>query len=153
MIQTGWVEKRQYERVEAAVKVTYRVIPREELVQLMRNPEYRDSTSDQLPDLAKKSGVVHAVTRDLSMGGLSLLGEKGFPPGGAVAIHLHLPGYPAPLTLVAEIVRADEVSGITGLSFRAGLKILAVNREDVVRLEKYLLSEKLKQQKKEHGGK
>lgn len=152
MLQTGWVEKRRFERIEAAVKVTYRVVERGELVQLMTQESYRESTTDVLPDLAQKSSVFRAITRDLSLGGLSLVGEEKFPLGVAVAIHLYLPGYPAPVTLIAEVVRSEEIAGPGGPSYRAGLKILAVNRDDVVRLEKYLLAEKLKKNARPHEG-
>lgn len=144
-VHTGWMEKRQFERIDASIKVTYCLIPKSDLVKILSDSEYRESSADHLPELSKKSAIVHAVTRDISMGGLSLVGQQAFPDDSALEIHLYLPGYPVPLTLLAEVVRAEaESSGTAGDSFRAGIKILAINRKDVVRLDKYLLAEKIR---------
>jgi c-di-GMP-binding flagellar brake protein YcgR len=144
--RTGWMEKRNQERIDASVKVSYHLIPKEEIVQTMANPSYRESTTDHLPELSKKSVTLHAVTRDLSVGGMSIVGAEPFPENSAVEIQLHLPGYPAPLTLLAEIVRADIASsGSQGTTYRAGVKLLAINRRDVTHLDKFLLAEKIRQ--------
>jgi c-di-GMP-binding flagellar brake protein YcgR len=140
------MEKRQFERIDASVKVTYALIPKAQLVSTLSEPAYRDSSTDHLPDLSKKSATVHAVTRDISMGGMSLVGEAAFPEDMALEIHLYLPTYPAPLTLIAEVVRAQsESSGSNGSTYRAGIKILAINKQDVMRLDKYLLAERIRQ--------
>jgi hypothetical protein len=145
-IRTGWMEKRQFERIDASIKVTYCLVPKTELVKILSEPAYRESSVDHLPELSKKSVTMHAVTRDLSMGGMSLVGQESFPEDSALEIHLYLPGYPAPITLIAEVIRAlSESSGSNGSTFRAGIKILAINRQDVMRLDKFLLAEKIRQ--------
>jgi Tfp pilus assembly protein PilZ len=143
-IQTGLMERRVFERVVASVRVTYRLVPKKELKALLADPSYRDTTLERLPEMAKKSNVIHAMTRDLSVGGMALSGSKDFPSGDAVAVFLYLPDAPTPVTVVAEVVHSEPAGGMGGNAFRAGLKILAINREDVVRLEKYLLAQKLK---------
>ncbi len=150
-IHTGWMEKRQFERIDASVKVTYCLVPKAELLNILSDPAYRESSADHLPELSKKSAVFHAVTRDISMGGMSLVGQASFPEDSALQIHLYLPGYPTPITLIAEVVRAQvESNASSGATYRAGIKILAVNRKDVVHLDKYLLAEKIRQRS---GGK
>lgn len=146
-VKVGWMERRLMERVAASVRVAYRRVPRAELRRLLDDPSYRDTTSDRLPELAKSSSVVHAVTRDLSVGGMSLTGAEDFPAGDAVAVYLYLPDAPSPVTVVAEVIRSDATGSEGEGAFRAGLKILAINREDVMRLEKYLLSQKLREDK------
>lgn len=144
-VHTGWMEKRQFERIDASVKVTYCLIPKADLLNTLADPAYRESTTDQLPELSKKSAIVHAVTRDISMGGMSLVGQVAFPQDMALEIHLYLPNFPAPITLIAEVIRAaGEAGGGNGSTFRAGLKILAINKKDVVRLDKFLLAEKIR---------
>lgn len=144
-VRTGYMEKRQSERVDASVKVTYCLIPKSELVSTLANPSYRESTADQLPELSKKSAIVHAVTRDISMGGMSLVGQESFPEDIALEIHLYLPNFPAPITLIAEVIRAGvEAGGSAGTTYRAGLKILAINKQDCIRLDKFLLAEKIR---------
>ncbi|HVM32067.1 MAG TPA: PilZ domain-containing protein [bacterium] len=145
-IRTGWMEKRQQERIDASIKVSYHLVPKEGLLEVMNQPAYRDSTADHLPELSKKSSVIHAVTQDVSMGGLSLVGQDPFPVSSALEVHLYLPAYPSPVTLLAEVMRSSPfASGVNGQSHRAGLKILAINRKDVIRIEKFLLEEKLRQ--------
>ncbi len=151
-VHNGWMEKRQFERIDASIKVTYCLIPKADLVTTLSDASYRESMADQLPELSKKSVVMNAVTRDISMGGMSLVGQESFPEDSALEIHLYLPGYPAPVTLIAEVIRAvSENSGsATGSTHRAGIKILAINRKDVIRLDKFLLAEKIS---KRNGGK
>ena len=60
-LRQGWMEKRQFERIDATVKVTYTVVPKGELVRVMSEPAYRESSMDHLPELSKKSATVHAV--------------------------------------------------------------------------------------------
>ena len=148
-IRTGWMEKRQQERIDASIKVSYHWVPKESLLEVMNQPAYRESTADHLPELSKKSSVIHAVTQDVSVGGLSLVGEEPFPVNSALEVHLYLPAYPSPVTLLAEVMRSSAfASGVNGQSHRAGLKILAINRKDVIRIEKFLLEQKLRQK---HG--
>jgi hypothetical protein len=144
-IRTGWMEHRLFERVDATIRVTYRLVPQKELKSLLSDPSYRDTTSDRLPELAKTSRVVNAVTRDLSIGGMALSGPEQLPLGDAVAVFLYIPDATSPVTIVAEVVRSESGGGTGETAFRAGLKILAINREDIVRLEKYLLTQKLKE--------
>ena len=145
-IFTGWIEKRQSERVDASIKVTYSILPKEELVRVLSEPNYRESSADHLPALSKKSAIIHAVTRDISLTGMSLVGKESFTEESALEIQLYLPGYPVPLTLLAEVLRVQsESSSINGDTCRAGIKILAINRTDVIRLDKYLWAEKIRQ--------
>lgn len=145
-LRTGWMEKRQFERIDATVKVTYSIVPKHDLVRVLSDPAYRESSVDHLPELSKKSAIVHAVTRDISMGGMSLVGQESLPDDSALEIQLYLPGYPAPITLLAEVIRVQSEGTVSaGTNFRAGLKILAINRKDVIRLDKYLLAEKIRQ--------
>jgi c-di-GMP-binding flagellar brake protein YcgR len=150
-VHSGWMEKRQYERIDASVKVTYSLVPKAELGAILAHSSYSESTVDRLPELSKKSAIIHAVTRDISVGGMSLVGQEAFSADSALEIHLYLPSYPTPITLLAEVVRVQaEIGGSSGSTYRAGIKILAINRKDVTRLDKYLLAEKLRLQ---NGGK
>ena len=78
-IHSGWMEKRQFERIDATIKVTYFLVPKTELVKILSDPAYKESLADHLPELSKKSVSVQAVTRDISMGGMSLVGQSAFP--------------------------------------------------------------------------
>ena len=80
------------------------------------------------------------------MGGMSLVGPEPFPEDCALQIQLYLPGQPIPLNLLAEVIRTtEESSNTTGATFRAGIKILALNKQDVGKLDRFLLAEKIRQ--------
>jgi len=45
----------------------------------MADSAYRESTADQLPELSKRSATLHAFTRDISVGGMSLVARSLSP--------------------------------------------------------------------------
>jgi hypothetical protein len=147
-IHAGWIEKRQSERVDASLKVSYTLVPKADLATILTNPSYKDSTTDRLPELSKRSVTLNAVTKDLSLTGMSLVGTADFPDDMALEVNLYLPGYPAPLTVLAEVMRSQEEGGSNGSTYRAGIKILAINRGDVSRLDRFLLAEKMRKHEK-----
>lgn len=128
----------------ASVKVTYQIVGKEELVKVLTQAAYRDSTVAHLPDLARRSTVFHAVTRDLTPTGMSIVTTEPVSPGTAVTVQLVLASTPTPVTLLAEVTEVGKSEGLKGASYRAAVKILAINREDVIRIEKHLLVDKLK---------
>ncbi len=145
-IQKGWVEQRKFERVSTTLAVSYKVLSHEEKKDAIDLPRYKETKAEHLPNLSRKFHVYHAITRDISEGGLSLMGDQPFYLGDQVEIHMQIPQYKTQLTLLAEVLRVSSFLETGKTMHSAGVKIMAINREDVVRLEKYLLTEKLKQQ-------
>jgi hypothetical protein len=144
-VQIGYMERREFERLMASVKISYQVVEKADLVNALRNAAYRSSTAADLPDLARRSTVFHAVTRDLTPTGMCIVTREAISSGTAVTIQLTLQSTPTPVTLLAEVDDVQKSDGLKGASWHATLKILAINREDVVRIEKHLLVEKLRQ--------
>ena len=73
-------------------------------------------------------------SRDLSLGGISLLGDEDVPEGCHLALEIHIQNETAPLLALGRVVRADmdETVVLTGVQFlwiseedRANLKRLA----------------------------
>ena len=128
----------------ASVKVSYQIVGKDELVKVLTQAAYKDSTVADLPDLARRSTVFHAVTRDLTPTGMSIVTQEPVSPGTAVTVQLVLASTPTPVTLLAEVTEVGKSEGLKGTSYRAAVKILAINREDVVRIEKHLLVDRLK---------
>lgn len=147
----GWIEKRQYQRVDASIRVAYRFIDRMELIDSLTDKPYKDWTAEHLDELSRKSTVLNAVTKNISMGGMALIGPEQFPEDKSLEIKLFLPTYASPIKMLADVVSAQkEIPTLQGTNYRAGIKILAINSDDVVKLDMYLLSEKLR---KQNGGK
>ncbi len=145
-IQKGWMEQRRFERVAATLKISYRILDDSEKDGAINLPRYSQTKAEHLPHLSQKFQVYHAVTRDISEGGLSINGEKPFTVGQHVEISIVLPQYNVPVTFLTEVMRAGSFFELGKTMYNAGVKILALNREDMDRLMKYVLSEKLRQQ-------
>jgi hypothetical protein len=139
------MEQRRSERLLASVKVQWYEIDKGELVQSLTQAAYRDSTASDLPDLARRSTVFYAVTRDMTPSIMSLVTQDKVEPGTSVSIRMTLPSAPAPVTFLVEVSDVDKSDGLKGTSYHASLKILAINREDVQRIERHLLVKKLSQ--------
>lgn len=144
--QKGYMEQRRHERVNASLKVTYRILNDQEKDAALSQPRYSETKAEHLPSLSQKFHVYHAVTKDISEGGLSIMGEQPFTMGQQVEVSMLLPQYNVPITFLTEVMRAGSFFELGKTHFSAGVKILALNREDMDRLMKYLLAEKLKQQ-------
>ena len=144
-MRTGYLEQRRQQRLLASVKVQWYTLAKAELVQALSGAAYRDSTASQLSDLARRSTVFYAVTRDMAPSAMSLVAQEKVDPGTSVSILMTIPSAPAPVTLLAEASEVELSEGIKGASYNVSLKILAVNREDVLRIERHMLVQKLKQ--------
>ncbi len=136
----GWIEKRQHERIVATVKVDYRLVNPKESKAVLDHVDYKSTTVEQLPALSHKSALYHAVTKDISLGGLALLGEQEFPIGTVVEIGLHLPRYETVLKFLAKVVRTESFIEMGRTVHRAGVQTIAINQDDLMRIEKYLIN-------------
>ena len=145
-IERGWMEQRRHERIAATLKVSYRVLDEIEKTASLEHPHYQQTTAEKLPQLAQKSHAYHAVTKDISDGGLSIMGERPFADGAHVEVHLQLPQYKGPLKILAVVARASSFFELGKTVYSAGLKLVALNSDDMKRLGNYLLAEKLRQQ-------
>jgi c-di-GMP-binding flagellar brake protein YcgR len=137
--KTGWMEKRQHERVVATLKIGYRLIESKDAKKVLAEDSYRTTTADQLPGLAQVSPIYEAVTKDISAGGLCIVSEQQAPLGTVLEVSLTLPNYQTSLKFLAEVVRVDQLSEMGRTLQRWGVKTLAINKEDVTRMEAYLI--------------
>jgi hypothetical protein len=145
-IQKGWMEQRSHERISATLKVSYRVLNEQEKNGALDLPRYNQTKAEHLPSLSAKFHVYHAVTRDISEGGFSVMGEQPFTQGQQVEVSIVLPQYNVPITFLTEVMRAGTYFELGKTMYNAGVRILALNREDMDRLMKFVLSQKLRQQ-------
>ena len=145
-IQKGWVEQRKHERVAAALSVSYRILGQGENQDAVNQPHYKETKTEHLPDLSKKFHVYHAITQDISLGGMSIMGDQAFIQGDQVEIILQLPQYKSQLTLLAKVIRTGTFLQGGKTMYSGGVQILAINQDDVKKLNNYLLAEKLRQQ-------
>jgi hypothetical protein len=137
--KTGWVEKRHHERIVATVKISYRLIDSKDAQAMLSQDSYRSTTAEQLPGLSQVSPLYEAVTKDISVGGLSVLSEQPIPKGTVVEVGLTLPNYKTVLKFLAEIVYVESITEGGRALQRSGVRTLAINKGDVTRMEEYLI--------------
>ena len=143
----GWIEQRNKERVSATLKVTYRLLSADEKTEALNNPRYSETTAKQLPQLSKKFHVYHAVTKDISEGGLAITGTHDFIIGDWAEISFQPPQYNVPVIVLAEVKWRRELTQSGSTFYMAGVSILAVDRDSMDRLSCFLLEEKVRKEK------
>jgi hypothetical protein len=133
MNKTGWVEKRQHERVMATLKVSYEHLTNSRADELEKTPDYL--ATPNTGGLWDESSAQPGTTHDVSKGGLALIGHEPFKQGERLLVKLELPNIKGAITTLAEVRWVDQVEEMNRKMYRAGLKFLSMLREDVVRLE------------------
>jgi hypothetical protein len=65
-----------------------------------------------------------------------------------VVCDITMPNLPRPLRVLAQVVRSDSKDGRivdkTMSIYKSGLTIIAVNKDDLTRIENYIIEEKIK---------
>jgi c-di-GMP-binding flagellar brake protein YcgR len=139
----AYIEKRQFERVAARIQVRYQIIAGEEADRLAASSAYHDISLPNVKDKSVKD-VMTVVTENVSVGGLMIVGDKPFKGGASMNVELVLPQTPMPLKALAVVVRASDKPAQTpqGPRYTAGLRFLAINKEDVQRIQRYIDAQK-----------
>jgi len=74
--------------------------------------------------------------------------------GTMVICDITVPSLPRPLRALAEVAHSDSKDGRivdrTVSIYKSGLKIIAINKDDLTRIENYIIDEKIRQRQ---GGK
>lgn len=140
-LKTSWPksgkERRRFKRFLSSLNVSYQVL----------GDEWKKEKTDHPFDGSivypepQPSNVQHALTWDVSQGGLSIMGEQPLTTGQPLKLFLQLPQQQAPTTLLAE-VRKSRASHKWGKTrYHTGLKFLALDQQDLEQLTDYLCDE------------
>jgi c-di-GMP-binding flagellar brake protein YcgR len=144
----GTIEQRTFERLVATLQIKYYVVDDKYAEQLKTEAAYKDTTMEQLMSVQRPSTVLAGVTENISMGGLSLVSDVPMAMGTHVVCDITMPNLPRPLRALAEVVRTDSKDGRivdkTAQTYKVGLKIIAINKDDLTRIENYIIEEKIK---------
>jgi c-di-GMP-binding flagellar brake protein YcgR len=145
----GTIEQRQFERITSTLQIKYYIIEREYADKLQADAAYKDTTLESLAKADRPNTPLQGVTDNISAGGLSLVTDQPVALGTSVVCDITMPNLPRPLRALAEVVRTDNKEGRvvdrTISTYRAGLKIIAINKDDLKRIENYIIEEKIKQ--------
>ncbi|HXC63375.1 MAG TPA: PilZ domain-containing protein [bacterium] len=144
----GTIEQRQFERIVSQLQIKYYVVDEAYATQLLTEAAYKDTSLAQLAETKRPLTALSGMTENISQGGLSLVSEQPLAVGIKVVCDITMPNMPRPLRALAEVVRSDSKDGRivdrTVSIYKAGLKILAINKDDLTRIENYIIEEKIK---------
>jgi c-di-GMP-binding flagellar brake protein YcgR len=146
---SGTIEQRQFERIVAEMNIRYYPVEEAYFQQLEGEAAYKDTHIEKLADLPRPSTYLVGVTENISRGGMSLVTEKPLPLGSHVVLDMTVPNLPRPLRAIGRVMRSQEQGGggtvdNTAMVYRTGLKLVAINKEDMKRIENYILEANLK---------
>jgi hypothetical protein len=145
----GTLEQRQFERIMTTLQIKYYVIEKQYAQQLQNDEAYKNTTLESLQKVDRPSTQLQGVTENISQGGLALVSDTPIAMGTFVVCDITMPTLPRPLRALAEVVRTDSMDGRvvdrTISTYRSGLKIHAVNKDDLKRIENYIIEEKIRQ--------
>ncbi len=144
----GTIEQRQFERLVATLQIKYYVVDDAYAAQLKTEAAYKDTTMTAIMANTRPSTVLSGVTENISQGGLALISDTPMAMGTHVVCDITMPNLPRPLRALAEVVRTDSKDGRivdkTVMTYKVGLKILAINKDDLTRIENYIIEEKIR---------
>lgn len=138
-MKQGLVEKRQHERVQVALKASY------EPLSDSKAKEY-SASAGYIPqnDTGGEGGGVLSFFRgeakDLSMGGMALVGTEPFRTGQKILVKFELPALQSELTYVAEVRWVQQFEELKRPMYRAGLKFLLLKAGDAQKMHNYIMS-------------
>jgi c-di-GMP-binding flagellar brake protein YcgR len=146
---TGSIEQRQFERIVAEMNIRYYPVEDAYFKQLEGEADYKDTQVEKLADLPRPNTYLVGVTENISKGGLSLVTDKPIPLGAHMVLDMTMPNLPRPLRAIGQVMNSQEAQDKTldpnSAVYRTGLKIVAIHKEDMKRIENYILELKMKQ--------
>jgi prolyl oligopeptidase PreP (S9A serine peptidase family) len=149
----GTIEQRKHERIVAIMQIRYYIVDAKYAASLKTESAYKDTHVEQLQNIPMARTPLTGVTENISAGGLLLVTEEPLSMGTSVVVDITVPNLPSPLRALAEVVRSDSSEGQvvdrTLKSYRSGLKIIAINKDDMKRIENYIVEQKIKDKEKD----
>jgi hypothetical protein len=144
----GGLERRVSERVDCALGVSWKHLPKAEADRLLQSGAFTDIF--MLTDLQDTSSSVmlesKAYTENLSISGVKLVGDLRLSTGEALQdgwellVELQVPGAPIPVRALAIVVWIAPAQADGRMS--AGLFFKAIHKQDVERVTRYLVLQK-----------
>lgn len=131
-------ERRRFKRFASSLSVSYQVLGEEWKKEII---DHSFDGSIVYPEPIQPSNVHHALTWDVSEGGLAILADHPLKTGQPLKLSLQLPQHNAPTMLLAEVRRSKASRKWGKTMYDTGLKILALDHQDLVQLTDYLFDQ------------
>lgn len=134
------------------MQIKHYIVEEQYAQSLAAEPAYRDTTVDRLSELPMPKTLLMALTETIIQGSLALVSNEPLAMGTHVVVDITMNGLPRPLRALGQVVRSDQDQGKvvdrTIQTYKAGIKVLAVNRDDMRRIEADILEARIKDQKR-----
>lgn len=132
----------------STLQIKYYIVEKDYADTLLSDAAYKDTSLEALAKMDRPNTPLQGITENISSGGLALITDQPVALGTSVVCDITMPNLPRPLRALAEVVRTDAKEGRvvdrTISTYKAGLKILAINKDDLKRIENYIIEEKIK---------
>ena len=140
-MKNGWVEKHERQRIAATLKAQFKQLDPSEARDLQAQASYRQTGLKQLALLSKDSPLHRVITRDLFQSSLFLVSQSPLSAGEKLEVHLQLPQYRLPLSLLAGVTEVETTMEMGRTLFHGALQVLAIHKDDVDRLSRHHLQQ------------
>lgn len=135
----AWVERRKFNRVAVSLEVTYVIATKKSA----KGTTYSERVAtDPLLPLSKRLKVGKTIIKDLSEGGLCIIGDEAFTKGQRLALFVQFPQANDPITILAEVRSCRSTTQSAKTSYKAGLRIVDLDLEEMAQLMDYLFSQR-----------
>jgi c-di-GMP-binding flagellar brake protein YcgR len=121
--------------------VTYVSVDQEQARGLKEGAEYKDTRLEDIVGTYLSSPVMSAMTQDISEGGLCLVAAQALPIGSHVLVDIQLARAGESLRALAMVLRSEEGASSDGAggSCRMGLKLIALQKQGLQRMQELIL--------------
>lgn len=148
-MEKGRIEQRRFERVVAQMNVRFYVLDEASGATVEQEQAYRETRLEQLTHGTQPETMLKGVTRDISAGGICLVADKALAVGTKVVVDMDVPGLPRPLRALGKVMRSGPAGGARDATqqvqlWHCGLEIIAIHKEDLRRIENFIIEQKLK---------
>jgi hypothetical protein len=128
---TGWVEKREEERVAATIRAYYRIASPAETKTIVSNADYANTTEAHLARQADTASFFRAIHRDIFRSDLTLLSQSTLATGMRLEVTLQFPSNGTELTFLAQVSKVNVMNEWNKDVFHGKLKTLAISQKSL----------------------
>jgi len=127
----GWIENRRSGASKVSQLVEFRVIPAAEFPHYSKDRLYGSTTLHNAAIARLLSQLLHCDVADLSNGSVHVCGQDPLQQGQHLEVQLDLTTYKCKFKFILESIQVEFKEEMKEMVFSAGMKALAVNKDDM----------------------
>ena len=127
----GWIENRRSGATKVSQLVEFRIVPPAEFPRLAGDRLYGHTTLHNGAIARMLAQLLHCEVADLSNGSVHVCGQDPLQKGQHLEVLLDLPHYKCKLKFILETIEVHFDAEMKEMVFSAGMKALAVNKDDM----------------------